>query len=570
MQWGLDARAPNQETNQSAPRLSRRGFWWAALWWMVAVLSGLAIRPLLPLDETRYTAVAWEMRTTGEWLVPHLNGATYHHKPPLLFWLMNIAWAGWGVSEFAARVVAPCFGLASLAGTWALARRMWPDRPRVAFLAPLLLVGCVLFTLFSSLIFFDLPLTFSVLLAWLGLWRAAHGQRLSGWLGVAAGLGLGALFKGPVVLLPVVWAAVLAPYWKPVPIPSWSNWYGSFLLAILAGAALALAWALPAAQAGGPEFARMLFFGQHAGRVVNSFQHAKPLWWYLVLLPVLIFPWTFWGGLWRGGPPSSQLRTDPGVRFVGSVVTATVFTFSLISGKQPQYLLPIFPLLALGLAHRLDTNPPPDRRRDRAALAALALLVGLAVVGVGIVVRSRGWPETWPPLPEPAREIAPGWGLPFLLLGAFYLLDRPRSLESRVFILAGFPALVLLFAQAAFFQAEREKYDLTPTALQVARVQSQGRPVAILGGYEGQFTFLGRLTQPLTTLTEKTARAWAETHPDGLIVAIHRRPRDLSWPRQPEFVYPHRGRHCLGWRASDLVQMGDEFLRDVPRSRARR
>jgi len=43
----------------------------------------------LPIDETRYLAVAWEMRQTGEFLVPHLNGALYSQKPPLLFWLIN-------------------------------------------------------------------------------------------------------------------------------------------------------------------------------------------------------------------------------------------------------------------------------------------------------------------------------------------------------------------------------------------------------------------------------------------------------------------------------------------------
>jgi hypothetical protein len=45
--------------------------------------------PVLPIDETRYLAVAWEMRLHGDFLVPHLNGAPYSDKPPLLFWLIN-------------------------------------------------------------------------------------------------------------------------------------------------------------------------------------------------------------------------------------------------------------------------------------------------------------------------------------------------------------------------------------------------------------------------------------------------------------------------------------------------
>ena len=39
--------------------------------------------PPLPIDETRYLAVAWEMHRTGEFLVPHLNGELYPQKPPL-------------------------------------------------------------------------------------------------------------------------------------------------------------------------------------------------------------------------------------------------------------------------------------------------------------------------------------------------------------------------------------------------------------------------------------------------------------------------------------------------------
>ena len=49
---------------------------------------GLA-RPLMPVDETRYAAVAWEMWTRGDFIVPRLDGLPYDHKPPLLFWLTS-------------------------------------------------------------------------------------------------------------------------------------------------------------------------------------------------------------------------------------------------------------------------------------------------------------------------------------------------------------------------------------------------------------------------------------------------------------------------------------------------
>ena len=54
---------------------------WTGLW-IVVMAAAVLTRPLMPVDETRYLAVAWEMWLGGDYLVPHLNGETYSHKPP--------------------------------------------------------------------------------------------------------------------------------------------------------------------------------------------------------------------------------------------------------------------------------------------------------------------------------------------------------------------------------------------------------------------------------------------------------------------------------------------------------
>jgi len=86
---------------------------YALLWtglWLVLMATALKFRPLLPVDETRYLAVAWEMWRDGNFIVPHLNGMTYSHKPPLLFWLMHLGWSIFGVNDWWPRLVAPLFG----------------------------------------------------------------------------------------------------------------------------------------------------------------------------------------------------------------------------------------------------------------------------------------------------------------------------------------------------------------------------------------------------------------------------------------------------------------------------
>lgn len=65
-------------------RTSRTAVLTIAAFALVA-FSGVLLRPAIPIDETRYLDVAWEMHLTGNWLVPTRNFEIYTHKPPLLF-----------------------------------------------------------------------------------------------------------------------------------------------------------------------------------------------------------------------------------------------------------------------------------------------------------------------------------------------------------------------------------------------------------------------------------------------------------------------------------------------------
>ena len=115
----------------------------------------------------------------------------------------------------------------------------------------------------------------------------------------------------------------------------WASWFGGILLAVLFGAAIALAWAVPAGLAGGQEYREAIFFGQTANRMVESFAHKRPLWWYLPLLPVMLFPWLVWPGLWRAESNFLRHDFDRGGRFCLAWMLPVLLAFSLISGKQP-------------------------------------------------------------------------------------------------------------------------------------------------------------------------------------------------------------------------------------------
>jgi len=338
----------------------------AALPW----LAGLVARPIYPIDETRYLSVAWEMWLRQDLLVPHLNGAPYSDKPPLLFWLILLGWRVVGVAEWWARLVPVLSGLASAWLTARVARRLWPGRPEVGPLAAVILAGTIAWAAFTQAVLFDALLTATLLTALLGLLAAAEGRRW-GFALLALGIGAGVLAKGPVTLMHLLPASLLAPWWGAP--RSRVAWYAGVLAAVGGGAAIALAWAVPAARQGGPAYADAIFVRQTADRMVHAFAHRRPVWWYLPWFPALLLPWAAWPAAWRAMRDALRLD-DRGVRFLAAWALPVFVGFSLVSGKQVHYLLPLLPAAALALARALDGRPAANF----VPRATLALAVVLA------------------------------------------------------------------------------------------------------------------------------------------------------------------------------------------------
>ncbi len=322
----------------------------AGAFWLALMAAVVAVRPLTPVDETRYTTVAWEMFLSGDLLSLRLNGALYGHKPPLMFWLIDLGWNAFGVSTWWPRLLTGLFGLGALALVARLSRLLAPGRDDVAAMALLITSASLYWMVFTGAVMFDLMLAFFVLLGVLGIARAAAGGGLRAWLLVGAAIGLGILTKGPVALLHLLPLALLAPWWRrgagTAP-QRWGRWYGGTGLAVLVGAAIALAWALPAALAGGGQFGREIFWSQSVDRMVATQHHLRPFWFYLATAPLLLLPWLFFPAVWRGLRALAGGERSLLVRFAVAWAIPVLIGFSLFKGKQIQYLLPVVPAFAL-------------------------------------------------------------------------------------------------------------------------------------------------------------------------------------------------------------------------------
>jgi 4-amino-4-deoxy-L-arabinose transferase-like glycosyltransferase len=532
----------------------------AALWLLLVALA-LYLRPLWPVDETRYLSVAWEMWARGDFLVPYLNGAPYSHKPPLLFWLMQGGWAVFGVNDWWPRLVPPLFALASVFLTARLARALWPARQEAAATAAWILFGSLLWTAFATLTMFDMLMTFFTLAGMLGLVRAWQGdlKRGFGLLGVA--IGLGVLAKGPVILLHTLPAALLAPWWMTSQRPALAKWYGGIVLAILLGAVIALAWALPAAYAGGPEYRDAIFWGQTAGRMASSFAHRSPWWWYLPLLPLILFPWFVWPVLWRALAKLARAPSDPGVRFLWAWWLPAFLAFCFISGKQPQYLLPLFPAFALLAAYALHTTHDNVRRTDM-LLPAIALLVSGVLWGLA-ALNVLPWH-----LPVWAAAL-PWWPGVVLGVAGIVLLFLPLAdLARRVRALALASALIVVMIYAGVMPLAAPLNDPRPLATYLASLEQTGRPLAHFGKYHGQYHSAGRLTQPFELVdNNRELRNWILLNPEGRLISyqsaparpsavLEATPPDGDWQAQgltPDYSHPYRGGRVFVWSRAAIL-----------------
>jgi 4-amino-4-deoxy-L-arabinose transferase-like glycosyltransferase len=528
------------------------------LLWLAAIVVGLASRPILPIDETRYLTVAWEMHVSGNWLVPHLNGIAYHHKPPVLFWLINLVWGIAGVGDTAGRLVAPFFGFVSMVLTALLARLLWPGEQgrRIGLMAGLMLFASGYWLLFSTLTYFDVMMTAWTLMGLIGLVLAARG-RWNGFILFALALGLGALTKGPVILVYLLPAALLAPLWAGP--QSWLRWYGSVMLGIAAGAAIGLAWALPAARAGGEEFGNALLWGQTAGRVRDSFAHREPFWWYVPVLPLIVFPWFVWPPFWRA-VRGLRAGLDLGARLSLVWFLVGLLVFSAISGKQPHYILPLVPAFLLFVAVHLAQAEDRVRQRDLWFPAALVALLGLVMLAVPLA--REGMPHwfarlrleddlgAWPHIAAGLLVLA--GAMPAFLL---HLRGQPLRLVAAGVPLVATPLAALhLFLFPAFDAG----FYLKPTADVLALVQKEGRATAFVGDYHGEYQYLGRLARPLEEIEIPTLYAWARANPDGVAVT---RARELPTHRvQPLHVQPWRGsRFTVLWESRAILQAPETF-----------
>jgi 4-amino-4-deoxy-L-arabinose transferase-like glycosyltransferase len=388
---------PRAEVERDSRRVAERlrAHRWLLALLVAYTLSVLPVAYLTPLAnsaEERCWSVSREMLATGDWLVPHHEGAVRLQKPPLAYWTGAAASKLLGCpSLWALRLPSILAGIGLIALVYAWGRSAGGERLGLSAAATLAVMESVVAHGQRGTAEMQLALlaTLALVLFQRLLGRDSLALRAAFALALALALLAKATAAVLVVGLPVAIGVAMAGHW-------WSALRPSSLVWLLASAVPLAAWytilllRVPEAGATLREIALLPMGLRTPGSSVGA-THYESGTFYLCQLPlaaapaIVLLPWAVQRGratrLWRGLPAQ---------RFATVALASQFAAFILLPQKQKHYMLPLLPFLALLLADGAlvaSAAPAFARRTRMLGQMAGALVLCLTTVAVGIHVQ---------------------------------------------------------------------------------------------------------------------------------------------------------------------------------------
>lgn len=384
----------------------------------------------LHLDGVLYAEVARGIAERGDWLNLTVGGDPYWRKPPLVFWLMALAYSIGGVAEATARLPGVLGGMLSAVALQFIATRLWDAR--VGLLAGVVLATTSPFVHNAVTVRLDAVPTLLTLLCLLAYLRAADTRHMTDFALAGACFGLAVLAKGVFGLTGPFFFILYCATTRRLPTLASRG----FVVSVLVGAALALPWHVYQVARWGPVFLDVYLFEQTVDRLtgrLGGYQDERS---YVAHLLQSDWPWlpfTLAGAVLAVG---AARRGDRRAAFVLTWTLGYLLLVSLSAARRGRYLMPLYPpasiLAALALLRAL-----PERWRARvpAAVAGLCVAGALAYAVLPSWRRSDAAREVRDLRPvlerlAPGACTVTGYRLPDLPLRASFLFYAGRDLRN--------------------------------------------------------------------------------------------------------------------------------------------
>lgn len=341
---------------------------------LVVYCIGLFV-PVMEVDAAQYASMGAEMLDRDQYWQLFNRGKDYLDKPPLLFWLVSLSYAVFGVSTVAFKLPSLLFGLLALFATYRLGKLLY--NKQAGLWAAFILATTQAWFMMLMDPRTDMLLAGSVVFA---IWQLVAYRQTGAWTNLlwsGVGIGLAMLAKGPIGLMVPVLALgthwLLQKDWQAI-----FRWQWLVMLALIAIMLAPMAYGLyiqfdlhPEKEVyglSGVSGLKFYFWDQSFGRLTGDSQFVNqtgqaqqandPLFFAHTFL-WSFFPWSWlfvvvairklrqrFTERWRG------MGNYEYITWAGTVLPWIALSFS--GYKLPHYIFVFFPLTALLTARELQ------------------------------------------------------------------------------------------------------------------------------------------------------------------------------------------------------------------------
>ena len=425
---------------------------------LAVFLPGTSSLSLWDRDEACNAQCAREMLERNDPVVPTFNFKLRTDKPPLEYWAMMASYRFFGVNEFAARLPSVLFSVGTVLLIFLFGSQMWGRE--VGLLASLIMLTNIHFPIVAraatpdpAFLFF---LTLSLFLFLRG--RITWGYLASGFavlakgpLGIIIPLGTEVLYllfskgkreirKAFPIAGPILFLAITLPWYIMVDLKTHHQFYKGFIL-----------------------YHNITRFVRPIGG------HKGPVFYYVIVLILALFPWspllprTCYRLFKRATEEKGHLL------FLYTWILLPFVIFSLARTKLPNYILPIYPALALSMAYGLKGFAENGWSRALKATVTGVLVLLTAMVFISAWMYHKG-------------EFVP-FGLLLMAVGLL-LLTALGFYHAKGKPLAGFYYMAVLMAAfliaTPYFLTPRlEQKKLSPLFAQKIRANMSGDSIIV-------------------------------------------------------------------------------------------
>jgi 4-amino-4-deoxy-L-arabinose transferase-like glycosyltransferase len=302
--------------------------------------------PFYTRGEPREGLVVWEMYSTGNWILPQVNGDYIPFKPPLFHWFgVIIAKVLGRVDEFSVRFPSALFGTLGVFLTYLAGAHLWGKKAGIV--SAFVLATSPEWWQTAIIAQVDITLAFFIsaaLLLFFSLYRKGESRKAES-LGLALLLALGTLAKGPLgVLLPSLTIFIFLCAERNLAFLKKLHLLPSAILFLL----LAGFWYGLATWEGGQRFLLRQIVDENLLTAAGVEGHYQPFYYFIPVFLLNTAPWSlFFPSLCLYLYSRRQRLREEQLHYPLIWLAVVFLFFSLSLGKRGVYILPLYPAAAL-------------------------------------------------------------------------------------------------------------------------------------------------------------------------------------------------------------------------------